>query len=45
VTGVDDTIVDGDILYTILTGPCTSADPAYDGFDPTDPLAVNRDND
>lgn len=45
VTGVDDTLHDGDILYTILIGPCTSADPAYNGIDPIDPLAVNRDND
>jgi hypothetical protein len=45
VTGVDDTVKDGDVLYTILTGPCTSTDPAYNGIDPTDPLAINRDND
>lgn len=45
VTGVDDTIKDGDILYTILIGPCTSTDPAYNGIDPVDPLAINKDND
>ena len=45
VTGVDDTIKDGDILYTIQLGACTSTDAAYSGIDPPDPLAINKDND
>lgn len=29
VTGVDDALVDGDVSYTIITGPAVSDDPAY----------------
>ncbi len=32
VTGVDDDIVDGDVIYTIVTGNVTSADPNYNAF-------------
>ncbi len=32
VTGVDDNIVDGDVIYTIVTGNVTSADPNYNAF-------------
>jgi len=45
VTGVDDTIVDGDQQYTVRIGPCASADPAYDGYDPGDVTVTNLDND
>lgn len=45
IIGVDDAIVDGDQLYTILTAACTSADPAYDGRNPNDVSIINRDND
>jgi len=45
VTGVDDAIVDGDIPFTILMFPCTSSDPAYNGNNPRDVPALNRDND
>ena len=45
VTGVDDVIVDGDQLYSIVLDACTSADPAYNGQDPRDVAAINRDND
>ena len=45
VTGVDDAIVDGDQLYSIITGPCTSTDARYNGFDPPDVACLNRDND
>ena len=45
VIGLDDAIVDGDQLYSIVTGACTSADLAYSGKDPPDVSGVNRDND
>jgi large repetitive protein len=45
VIGLDDEIQDGNQLYVIITHPCTSADPAYDGFDPRDIQVINRDND
>ncbi|MDQ3365861.1 MAG: hypothetical protein M3680_10580 [Myxococcota bacterium] len=45
VTGVDDAIADGNQVYRILLQPATSTDPAYNGFDPTDVLAMNIDND
>jgi large repetitive protein len=31
VTGVDDSTVDGNITYTIVTGPASSADLVYNG--------------
>jgi hypothetical protein len=45
VKGVDDTIKDGDQLYTVIFDACTSADPSYNGYDPIDVSVVNRDND
>jgi hypothetical protein len=45
VTGVDDPDVDGDIPFTIIMFPCTSSDPAYNGSNPRDVPALNRDND
>lgn len=45
VTGIDDALPDGDQLYAVLDGVCTSSDPAYDGLDPADVSLVNRDND
>ena len=45
VSGVDDTTVDGAITYTIVTGPASSADPAYNGRAVVDVTAVNDDND
>jgi hypothetical protein len=45
VTGVDDDLVDGDVAYTILVGPATSADPDYDGSDPSDVSVTNVDDD
>ena len=45
VTGVDDSVVDGPIAYTIVLAPAVSADPAYNGLDPADVSAVNADND
>jgi hypothetical protein len=45
VTGVDDVTVDGDIDYTIMTAPATSADGLYNGFDASDVQVTNTDND
>jgi hypothetical protein len=45
VTGVDDTIDDGDIAFAIQLNACTSNDPAYNGSNPLDVGALNRDND
>src|SRR5690606_9458665 len=36
VTGVDDTAVDGDIAYSIVTAAAASADANYNGIDPSD---------
>jgi hypothetical protein len=45
VTGVDDLVVDGDQLYTAVTGVSTSLDPSYQGIDPADVLLTNTDDD
>ena len=45
VTGVDDAVDDGDIVYTIVTAAATSADPAYNGVDPSDVSITNTDDD
>lgn len=45
ISGVDDQVRDGDVLYTIILNACTSADNAYNGLDPRDVTAINRDND
>ncbi|MES2981163.1 MAG: Calx-beta domain-containing protein [Verrucomicrobiota bacterium] len=45
VAGVDDTIVDGSIAYTIVTAAATSTDLAYNGLDPADMAVTNNDND
>ncbi len=42
VTGVDDFIDDGDVAYTIITSAATSADPSFNGFDPSDVSVVNQ---
>ncbi|MGA2061415.1 MAG: MBG domain-containing protein, partial [Thermoguttaceae bacterium] len=44
VTGVDDLVADGDIAYTIITAPATSADLNYNGLDASDVSLVNIDN-
>ncbi len=44
VTGVDDAIVDGDILYSIVTAPALSADPDYSGLDAADVAVTNLDD-
>ncbi len=45
VTGVDDTYVDGNIAYTIVTAPASSSDLNYNGLDPSDVSVTNTDND
>ena len=45
VTGVDDTVVDGDVAYTIVTAAAVSTDTAYNGLDALDVSVVNVDND
>ncbi|HRG97868.1 MAG TPA: hypothetical protein PLR99_16550 [Polyangiaceae bacterium] len=45
VTGVDDRYVDGPITYPITLGAATSADPLYQGIDPTDPMVTTTDDD
>ncbi len=45
VTGVDDSLLDGDIAFNVITSPAVSADPDYSGLDPADVSVVNRNND
>ncbi|MEO8216430.1 MAG: Calx-beta domain-containing protein [Acidobacteriota bacterium] len=45
VTGVDDTLADGNIAYTIVTAPASSTDPKYAGLNPADVSVTNNDND
>jgi hypothetical protein len=45
VTGVDDTIVDGTVAYTIVTGAATSTDPVYNNMAVVDVSVSNTDND
>ncbi|MBK8335419.1 MAG: cadherin domain-containing protein [Sterolibacteriaceae bacterium] len=45
VVGVDDAAVDGDVAYSVIVAPATSADAAYNGLDGADVALVNRDND
>jgi subtilisin family serine protease len=45
VTGVDDTIVDGNVNYSVVIAAAVSSDPLYNGINPTDFELVNTDND
>lgn len=45
VTGVDDSIADGDQMYSIITAPASSGDPNYNGFNPSDVLVTNINDD
>lgn len=45
VKGVNDTLIDGDIVYRILTRAAISADTNYNGKNPSDVTVTNRDND
>jgi hypothetical protein len=42
VLGQDDGVFDGDVAYTIITGPAVSADPLYDGINAADVAVRNR---
>jgi DNA-binding beta-propeller fold protein YncE len=44
VTGVEDGVQDGDVSYSVLLGPASSADSGYAGLDPADVTGVNLDN-
>jgi hypothetical protein len=43
VTGVNDFVVDGNQNYSIILSPAVSADPNYNGVDPTDVSVTNLD--
>lgn len=45
VTGVDDGLTDGDVAYTIITAPATSADLSYNGLNAANVSVTNQDND
>lgn len=45
VTGVDDKVADGPQPYLIVTGAASSADAAYNNYDPPDVSVTNVDND
>lgn len=45
ITGVDDPRVDGDVPYTVITNPASSADPNYSGRDSADVPVTNLDDD
>ena len=44
VTGVNDSLTDGNVGYQIDLGPTVSGDPAYDGRNPGPVLVTNNDN-
>jgi hypothetical protein len=45
VTGVDDAVIDGPVVYSIITDPAVSSDPGYNNLDPLDVQVTNLDND
>ncbi|MGD8872322.1 MAG: Calx-beta domain-containing protein, partial [Gemmatimonadota bacterium] len=45
VTGVDDLVVDGNVLYAIYTAVASSSDPTYNGINADDVNVSNLDND
>jgi len=45
VSGVDDTIWDGNVTYSVVIAAATSLDPLYHGINPADHSVVNLDND
>lgn len=44
ITGVDDVLFDGNVVYTIQTAAATSGDPTYNNFDAADVSVTNNDN-
>lgn len=45
VTGVNDSVDDGDVAYSIILDASISGDDAYDGIDPNNIALTNTDND
>ncbi|MEQ1760556.1 MAG: Calx-beta domain-containing protein [Vicinamibacterales bacterium] len=45
VTGVNDSLDDGDIAFSIVTAAATSADSTYNGLNPTNAAVTNADDD
>jgi subtilisin family serine protease len=45
VTGIDDSLSDGDQLWRVITAPAISTDPLYHGLNPEDAVFTNLDND
>jgi hypothetical protein len=45
VTGVNDSIVDGNVAYTIVTAAATSTDTNYNGINASDVSVTNNDDD
>jgi len=45
IKGVNDSFMDGDIAYQIISNPATSADPNYNGLNPADVDVINEDDD
>jgi len=45
VTGIDDLLIDGNQVYSIVLDPATSSDANYNGLNPNDVSVVNTDND
>jgi hypothetical protein len=43
VTGVADSVADGNQVFSIVTAPATSLDPAYNGLDAADVPGLNQD--
>lgn len=44
-TGVDDSVDDGNVNWDVIIGPATSADGLYDGQDPDDLIITNLNDD
>lgn len=45
VTGVNDAVQDGNIVYTVITAPAVSTDSAYSGYNALDVIGTNLDDD
>src|SRR5439155_149894 len=45
VTGVNDSLDDGDIMYHVVTAAATSTDPGYTGMNAADVTVTNTDDD
>ena len=44
VTGANDDVDDGDVIYSVVTDPAVSGDPAYSGVDAVDVSVTNNDD-